>query len=64
MNRSRHPKAATAILFWRWSATPPAEPTGPVEGEKQKDVCDKTGQGYTLLWQAQTATANQIAAMK
>ena len=40
------------------------QPTGPVEGEKQKDVCDKTGQGYTVLWQAQTATANQIAAMK
>lgn len=40
------------------------QPTGPVEGEKQKDVCDKTGQGYTVLWQSQTATANQIAAMK
>ena len=40
------------------------QPTGPVEGEKQKDVCDKTGQGYTVRWQAQTATANQIQAMK
>ena len=40
------------------------QPTGPVEAEKQKDVCDKTGQGYTTLWQAQTATANQIEAMK
>ena len=40
------------------------QPTGPVEGEKQKDVCDKTGQGYTVRWQAQTATANQIEAMK
>ncbi len=40
------------------------QPTGPVEGEKQKDVCNKTGQGFTTLWQAQAATANQIAAMK
>ena len=40
------------------------QPTGPVEGEKQKDVCDKTGNGYTTRWQAQTATANQIEAMR
>ena len=40
------------------------QPGGPVEGEQQKDVCDKTGSGYTGRWQAQTATANQIEAMK
>lgn len=40
------------------------QPGEPVEAEKQKDVCDKTGTGYTTRWQAQTATANQIEAMK
>jgi Calcineurin-like phosphoesterase len=40
------------------------QPTNPVEGEKQKDVCDKTGKGSTERWEAQTATANQIEAMK
>jgi acid phosphatase type 7 len=40
------------------------QPSAPVEGEKQKDVCDKTGAGDTTRWQAQTATANQIEAMK
>jgi Calcineurin-like phosphoesterase len=40
------------------------QPTGPVEKEPQKEVCDMTGQGSTILWQSQTATANQIEAMK
>jgi hypothetical protein len=40
------------------------QPGDPVEGEKQKDVCDKTGAGDTTRWQAQTATAEQIEAMK
>jgi hypothetical protein len=40
------------------------QPGPPVEGEAQKDVCDKTGAGYTTRWQAQTATAAQIEAMK
>ena len=38
--------------------------SAPVEGDKQKDVCDKTGTGDTTRWQAQTATANQIENMK
>ncbi len=40
------------------------QPSGPVEGEKQKDVCDKTGKGDTTRMQAQTATADQIEAIK
>jgi hypothetical protein len=40
------------------------QPGGPVEEEKQKDVCDKTGTGYTTRMEAQTATANQIEEMK
>jgi hypothetical protein len=40
------------------------QPSGPVEGEAQKDVCDKTGLGDTTRWRAQTATANQIEAMQ
>jgi hypothetical protein len=40
------------------------QPSAPVEAEKQKDVCDKTGKGNTERWEAQTATANQIEAMK
>ncbi len=40
------------------------QPGAPVEGEKQKDVCDKTGAGYTTRMEAQTATANQIEEMK
>jgi hypothetical protein len=40
------------------------QPTGPVDGEKQSDVCDKTGDGYTTRWQAQTATATQIESIK
>ncbi len=40
------------------------QPTGPVDGEKQPDVCDKTGDGYTTRWQAQTATATQIESIK
>lgn len=40
------------------------QPSAPEEGEKQKDVCDKTGKGNTERWEAQTATANQIEAMK
>jgi hypothetical protein len=40
------------------------QPSAPVEAEKQKDVCDKTGKGSTERMQAQTATANQIEAMK
>jgi hypothetical protein len=40
------------------------QPGGPVEGEKQKDVCDKTGAGYTTRMEAQAATANQIEEMK
>lgn len=35
------------------------QPGGPVEAEKQKDVCDKTGTGYQVRWQAQTATADE-----
>ena len=40
------------------------QPGGPVEAEKQKDVCDKTGAGYTTRLQAQAATADQIENMK
>jgi acid phosphatase type 7 len=40
------------------------QPSGPVEGEKQKDVCDKTGAGDKTRMEAQTATANQIEEMK
>ena len=40
------------------------QPGSPVEAEKQKDVCDKTGKGDTTRWQAQTATANEIEAMQ
>lgn len=40
------------------------QPGGPVEEEKQKDVCDKTGAGYTTRMEAQTATANQIEEMQ
>lgn len=39
------------------------QPGGPVESEKQKDVCDKTGAGSTVRRQAQAATADQIEAM-
>jgi hypothetical protein len=39
------------------------QPGEPLEGEHQKDVCDKTGAGYTLRLQAQTATAEQIEKM-
>lgn len=39
------------------------QPGGPVEAEKQKDVCDKTGAGYQVRWQAQTATADEVEAM-
>src|SRR5690242_13307427 len=60
---------------WPYADTPPApvlatvgdiscQPSAPVEGEKQKDVCDKTGTGDTTRWHAQTATANQIEALK
>jgi Calcineurin-like phosphoesterase len=40
------------------------QPGNPVEKEKQSDVCDQTGKGDTTRNQAQTATANQIEAMK
>jgi hypothetical protein len=40
------------------------QPGPPVEEEKQKDVCDKTGAGYTTRMEAQTATADQIEEMK
>lgn len=40
------------------------QPSEPLEGEKQKDVCDKTGAGDTTRMQAQTATADQIEAIK
>lgn len=40
------------------------QPGSPETGEKQKYVCDSTGEGYTVQWQAQTATADQIEAMK
>jgi hypothetical protein len=40
------------------------QPGAPVEAEKQKDVCDKTGAGYTTRWQAQTATADEIEQIK
>lgn len=40
------------------------QPGNPVEAEKQKDVCDKTGAGYTTRRQAQAATANEIESMK
>jgi hypothetical protein len=60
---------------WPYAATPDSpvlatvgdiscQPTGPVEGEKQKDVCDKTGTGSTTRFQAQTATANEVEALK
>lgn len=39
------------------------QPGGPVESEKQKDVCDKSGRGSTTRMQAQTATADEIEAM-
>ncbi len=59
---------------WPYATTPPApvlatvgdiscQPGNPVESEKQTDVCDTTGQGDTRN-QAQTATANQIEAMR
>jgi Calcineurin-like phosphoesterase len=40
------------------------QPGAPVEAEKQKDVCDKTGTGYTTRLQAQAATAEEIEKMK
>lgn len=40
------------------------QPGGPVEGERQKDVCDKTGAGYKTRMEAQAATANQIEETK
>lgn len=40
------------------------QPGSPVEKEKQKDVCDKTGAGYTTRMEAQAATANEIEEMK
>jgi hypothetical protein len=39
------------------------QPGEPVEGEKQSDVCDKTGTGDTTRLQAQIATAQQIEKM-
>jgi hypothetical protein len=39
------------------------EPGAPIEAEKQSDVCDKTGTGYTVRWQAQTATATQVESL-
>lgn len=60
---------------WPYAATPAApvlaavgdiscQPSGPVEGEAQKDVCDTTGKGATTRMAAQTATANQIEGMQ
>ena len=60
---------------WPYSSSGPApvlaavgdiscQPAGPVDGEKQSDVCDKTGSGYTTRWQAQTATATQVESLK
>lgn len=40
------------------------QPGKPVEAEKQKDVCDKTGAGYTTRLRAQAATADEIESMK
>lgn len=40
------------------------QPTAPVEAEKQSDVCDKTGAGYQVRWQAQIATADEIEAIQ
>ena len=40
------------------------QPGSPVEGETQANVCDTTGQGDTTANLAQTATANQIEAMR
>lgn len=40
------------------------QPGEPVEAEKQSDVCDKTGAGYQVRWQAQIATADEVEAMK
>jgi len=40
------------------------QPSAPIEKEKQKDVCDKTGASDTTRMEAQTATANQIEEMK
>ncbi len=60
---------------WPYAETGPApvlaavgdiscQPGGPVEAEPQSDVCDQTGAGSLIRWQAQTATANQIEAMQ
>jgi hypothetical protein len=60
---------------WPYAAARPApvlatvgdiscQPGGPVEAEKQKDVCDKTGGGDTTRMQAQAATAEEIENMK
>ena len=40
------------------------QPGSPVEAEKQSDVCDLTGTADTTRMAAQTATADQIEAMK
>ncbi|HVS76789.1 MAG TPA: hypothetical protein VHE11_07630, partial [Steroidobacteraceae bacterium] len=40
------------------------QPGAPVEAEKQKDVCDKTGAGYEVRWQAQIATADEVEAIR
>jgi hypothetical protein len=40
------------------------QPGSPLQKEKQTDVCDTTGRGDTKRTQAQSATANQIEAMK
>ncbi|HXS25276.1 MAG TPA: metallophosphoesterase, partial [Gemmatimonadales bacterium] len=40
------------------------QPGGPVEAEKQSDVCDKTGAGYQVRWQAQIATADEVEAIQ
>ncbi len=60
---------------WPYARTPQApvlatvgdiscQPGSPVESETQANVCDTTGQGDTTANQAQTATANQIEAMR
>lgn len=66
---------STAENPWPYAPTGPApvlatvgdiscQPGGPVEAEKQKDVCDKTGKGDTTRMAAQTATADEIEAMQ
>jgi hypothetical protein len=80
LSASSAPSSAASSSMWPYGAgtagernRPPVlaavgdiscQPGGPIEDEKQKDVCDKTGAGYQVRWQAQIATADEIEAMK